>query len=229
MLESLYLQRVPLSDGNIVVADETYLRESILKPDAKIVLGWEAIMPTFQGQINEEEMIRLIAFLKALGPGQTPRRVDSDSAADHPSGSRRRSGAAAGSASRAEEFRRGSSAMSTEVFSPQARLLPEPSSRPAELKLPRMTYLNVAYGVHSWLLTKDHKRIALLYLVSITLMFFLGGAAATLIRLQLLTPDSTLRAHRDLQQAVHHARRDHGVLLLDSRRSRRCWEISSCR
>ena len=75
--------------------------------------------------------------------------------------------------------------MSDENFIPQARL-PQPP------ELPTTTYLNVAYGVRSWLLTKDHKRIALLYLVSITLMFFLGGAAATLIRLQLLTPDSTL-------------------------------------
>jgi cytochrome c oxidase subunit II len=77
VLESLYLQRVPLRDGSTVVADETYLRESVLKPDAKIVAGYEAIMPTFQGQINEEEMIRLVAFLKALRPGETPRRVDS--------------------------------------------------------------------------------------------------------------------------------------------------------
>jgi cytochrome c oxidase subunit 1 len=49
-------------------------------------------------------------------------------------------------------------------------------------------YLNVAYGVKSWLLTTDHKRIALLYLASITLFFFLGGAFAVLIRLELLTP-----------------------------------------
>jgi len=49
-------------------------------------------------------------------------------------------------------------------------------------------YLNVSYGVKSWLLTTDHKRIALLYLVSITLFFFLGGAFAVLIRLNLLTP-----------------------------------------
>src|ERR1700676_5025504 len=75
--------------------------------------------------------------------------------------------------------------MSDENFIPQASL-------PTPPELPRATYLNVAYGVRSWLLTKDHKRIALLYLWSITLMFFLGGAAATLIRLQLLTPDSTL-------------------------------------
>src|SRR5437667_12887480 len=52
----------------------------------------------------------------------------------------------------------------------------------------REDYLNVAFGVRSWLLTTDHKRIALLYLVSVTLMFFLGGAAATLIRLNLMTP-----------------------------------------
>lgn len=53
-------------------------------------------------------------------------------------------------------------------------------------------YLNVAYGVRSWLLTTDHKRIALLYLVSITMMFFVGGAAATLIRVTLLTPSGSL-------------------------------------
>ncbi len=56
----------------------------------------------------------------------------------------------------------------------------------------RKHYLNCAYGVKSWLLTKDHKRIALLYLVSITLFFFLGGAFAVLIRLELLTPQGDL-------------------------------------
>jgi len=53
-------------------------------------------------------------------------------------------------------------------------------------------YLNVAFGVKSWLLTTDHKRIALLYLISITLMFFVGGAAATLIRINLLSPKGAL-------------------------------------
>ncbi len=53
-------------------------------------------------------------------------------------------------------------------------------------------YLNAGYGVKSWLLTKDHKRIALLYLVSITLFFFLGGVFALLIRLELLTPAGDL-------------------------------------
>ncbi len=56
----------------------------------------------------------------------------------------------------------------------------------------RRHYLNVNYGVRSWLFTVDHKRIALLYLVSVTLFFFLGGAAAVLFRLELLTPRSDL-------------------------------------
>src|SRR5437870_1532200 len=53
-------------------------------------------------------------------------------------------------------------------------------------------YLNVSYGLKSWFLTTDHKRIALLYLVSITLFFFVGGAAATLMRLELMTPQGDL-------------------------------------
>src|ERR1051325_8973863 len=56
----------------------------------------------------------------------------------------------------------------------------------------RTHYLNVAYGIKSWLLTVDHKRIAILYMISITAMFFIGGAAATLIRLELLTPAGDL-------------------------------------
>src|SRR5262245_733479 len=60
------------------------------------------------------------------------------------------------------------------------------------LSLYREHYLNVSYGVRSWLFTKDHKRIALLYLASITFFFFLGGAFAVLIRLELLTPQGDL-------------------------------------
>jgi len=53
-------------------------------------------------------------------------------------------------------------------------------------------YLNARYGVKSWLLTRDHKRIALLYLASVTVFFFLGGAFAVLIRLELVTPAGDL-------------------------------------
>jgi cytochrome c oxidase subunit I len=68
-----------------------------------------------------------------------------------------------------------------------AVVAPEP-----EPQEPRENYLNVAYGVRSWLLTRDHKRIALLYLASITFFFFLGGLFALLIRLELLTPAGDL-------------------------------------
>jgi len=57
---------------------------------------------------------------------------------------------------------------------------------------PREHYLNESYGIKSWLFTTDHKRIALLYLVSITTMFFVGGIFALLIRLELLTPPGDL-------------------------------------
>jgi cytochrome c oxidase subunit 1 len=60
------------------------------------------------------------------------------------------------------------------------------------IPLRRRTYISVDYALKSWLLSTDHKRIAILYLVSITLMFFVGGAAATVMRLNLLTPDSVL-------------------------------------
>src|ERR1700751_1402199 len=56
----------------------------------------------------------------------------------------------------------------------------------------REHYLNASYGLKSWLLTKDHKRIGLLYLATITLFFFIGGAFATLIRVELLTPQGDL-------------------------------------
>src|ERR1043166_2899617 len=52
----------------------------------------------------------------------------------------------------------------------------------------REHYLNQSYGIKSWLLTKDHKRIGLLYLATVTLFFFIGGAFATMIRVELLTP-----------------------------------------
>ena len=56
----------------------------------------------------------------------------------------------------------------------------------------RENYLNASYGFRSWLLTTDHKRIALLYLISITFFFFIGGFFALLIRLELLTPQGDL-------------------------------------
>src|SRR5213082_344619 len=56
------------------------------------------------------------------------------------------------------------------------------------LLIPPRHYLNDGYGIKSWLLTRDHKRIGLLYLAAITVFFFIGGAMAVLIRLELATP-----------------------------------------
>lgn len=57
---------------------------------------------------------------------------------------------------------------------------------------PKTNYLNDGWGLKSWLLTKDHKRIAIMYLISISFFFFIGGGYAALIRLELLTPASDL-------------------------------------
>ncbi len=58
--------------------------------------------------------------------------------------------------------------------------------------LPRIHYLNASYGWKSWIFTTDHKRIAWLYLVAITFFFFVGGLAATLMRLNLIEPQGSL-------------------------------------
>jgi cytochrome c oxidase subunit 1 len=73
-----------------------------------------------------------------------------------------------------------------------ARSVLEWSTSGLEQELPKDNYLNAGYGLKSWLFTLDHKRIALLYLLSITFFFFIGGFAALIVRLNLLTPYSQL-------------------------------------
>jgi cytochrome c oxidase subunit II len=67
-LTGLYGQTVRLRGGKMVTADEAYLRESILQPSAKIVDGFQNIMPAYQGQVSEEEALQLIAYIKSLPP-----------------------------------------------------------------------------------------------------------------------------------------------------------------
>jgi len=66
-LEGLYGKPVPLQNGQIVVADEGYIRDSILLPNAQITAGYDAVMPSFQGHITEEELLEIIAYIKSLG------------------------------------------------------------------------------------------------------------------------------------------------------------------
>lgn len=65
-LENVYGSRVKLTGGSTAEADDNYLRESILHPSAKVVAGFKPIMPAFEGQIGEEGLIQLIAYLKSL-------------------------------------------------------------------------------------------------------------------------------------------------------------------
>ncbi len=56
-----------LASGRTVTADESYIRESILDPQAKIVAGLQPIMPTFKGQISDEQLNALVLYVKSLG------------------------------------------------------------------------------------------------------------------------------------------------------------------
>ncbi len=68
-LRNLYMRAVQISTGQTVTADESYIRESILDPNAKIVYGFSAnIMPNFSGQLSEEQIVALISYIKAIGP-----------------------------------------------------------------------------------------------------------------------------------------------------------------
>src|SRR5689334_16421657 len=68
----------------------------------------------------------------------------------------------------------------------------EHETAPAPISREPKNYLNAAWTVRSWLLTVDHKRIGLLYLAGITFFFLLGGAAAGLFRMELMTPQSDM-------------------------------------
>ena len=65
-LVGLFGRETPLASGGSVRADEGYLRESITNPQAKLVAGFGPIMPTFQGQVTEDQLVQLVAYIKSL-------------------------------------------------------------------------------------------------------------------------------------------------------------------
>jgi len=71
-LKGLFGKTVQLQNGATVVADESYIRESIVLPQAKIVNGFPPIMPTFQGLVSEEQLLQLIAYVRSLGEAKPP-------------------------------------------------------------------------------------------------------------------------------------------------------------
>lgn len=70
LLNGIYRRPVALSDSTIVIADDQYLHDSILLPNKQISAGYEPKMPTFQGQLSEEEVMQLIAYIKSLSDPQ---------------------------------------------------------------------------------------------------------------------------------------------------------------
>ena len=87
-LAGLFGRQTPLASGGSVIADEAYLRESIINPQAKLVAGFGPIMPTFQGQVSEDQLVQLLAFIKSLqvssGSGTLPATAASPSPAAAP-------------------------------------------------------------------------------------------------------------------------------------------------
>jgi len=71
-LQGVFGHPVKLQTGETVLADEGYLRESILHPSAKIVAGYRPLMPPYEGRVSEEELSGLIAYIKSLGTPQAP-------------------------------------------------------------------------------------------------------------------------------------------------------------
>jgi cytochrome c oxidase subunit 2 len=66
VLDGLLGKTVSLQSGGTIVADEAYLRESILNPSAKVTAGYQPIMPTFQGLVSEDQLLQLIEYIKSL-------------------------------------------------------------------------------------------------------------------------------------------------------------------
>ena len=71
-LNGLYQQPVPLQSGQIVVANDDYLRDSILQPSKNVPAGYQPIMPSFQGTLSEEQIIALIAYIKSQRATEPP-------------------------------------------------------------------------------------------------------------------------------------------------------------
>jgi cytochrome c oxidase subunit 2 len=71
-LQGLYGKPVPLQDGSMVVADERYIRDSILQPRSQVAAGYEPKMPSFAGHVTEDQLIRLVAYIKSLRQESEP-------------------------------------------------------------------------------------------------------------------------------------------------------------
>ena len=86
-LAGVFGSEVRLADGSVVKADESYLRESIVSPTARVVAGYQPIMPTFQGVVSEEQLMQLVAYIQTLKrEGQGAPAAAAPAAAGQPKG-----------------------------------------------------------------------------------------------------------------------------------------------
>ena len=69
-LEGVFGSPVPLSDGSVVIADDRYVRDSILNPKGQVAAGYAPVMPTFAGQIGEDDLAKLVAYIESIGPSK---------------------------------------------------------------------------------------------------------------------------------------------------------------
>jgi len=76
LLDGIYGKPVPLQSGQVVLADESYIRDSILLPQKDVVAGYAPVKPPFQGRVSEEELMEIIAYIRVLGEeGPEPRKT----------------------------------------------------------------------------------------------------------------------------------------------------------
>jgi cytochrome c oxidase subunit II len=67
LLNNLYGKPVALENGRVVRADDRYIRDSILLPQTEVTAGYQPLMPSFQGQVSEEQVLELVTYIKSLG------------------------------------------------------------------------------------------------------------------------------------------------------------------
>lgn len=89
VLSGLYGQPVPLTSGQIVVADDNYLRDAILLPQAQVVAGFSPITPSFRDLLSEQQVLLLVAYVKSLGPPAQPAQPPLRSPSPTPTGTGR--------------------------------------------------------------------------------------------------------------------------------------------
>ena len=191
-LQGIYGMKVDLADGSSVRVDEAYIRESILYPQAKIVAGYDRIMPTFHGLISDEGMLKLIEYIKSLGdPNRGRSRKEfAEQATSNiqkigvPTAVEMPRAPGAGRSYGPRRPRQGAApAGKRQLWGHQRLSGTQPMiTAPPPVKVTK-TYLNEKTGLKARLSDeRPQARIAVMYLIVVTAFFALGGVFAGLIR-----------------------------------------------